>query len=82
MKTTTNENETNTWAEKRFGLKAGDVLGYNAGSAYDKVWVSSMPAARKVEKAVKGKTCNGGFFHGMEKGGISLRSDGAFEVMC
>lgn len=79
---TTTTNDTNAWAEKRFGLEAGDVIGYNGGSAYNKVWVRSMISARKVEKAMKGKTCNGGWFHGMEKGGISRRSDGAFEVIC
>tara|TARA_R110002126_G_scaffold5288_2_gene28074 strand:- start:1581 stop:1859 length:279 start_codon:yes stop_codon:yes gene_type:complete len=73
---------TNAWAEKRFGLEAGSVVGYNSGSCYDKVWVTSMLAARKVKKAVNRQTCNGGYFHGMSKGGISQGVNGAFEVIC
>ena len=83
MTTTQEKNAANNaWAEQRFGLDVGDVLAYNAGCAYDKVWVRSMRAARKVQKCMKGETCNGGCFSGMEKGGIVLMSDGTFEVIC
>jgi len=70
----------NEWLSKRFGIKAEDVLDYNSGSAYDKIWVTNRAAAEKVSKKVESGTCNGGYFHGMSLGNIS-EYDGKFEVM-
>ena len=81
MKTTEETKRQNDWVSKRFGIKPEQVLGYNSGSAYDKVWVTDKAAAEKVSKQVKKQTCNGGYFHGMALGAIS-EYDGKFEVMC
>lgn len=80
MKTTEETKRENDWVSKRFGIKPEQVLGYNSGSAYDKVWVTDKAAAEKVSKQVEKETCNGGRFHGMSLGGIS-EYDGKFEVM-
>ena len=81
MKTIEETKRQNDWVSKRFGIKPGQVLGYNSGSAYDKVWVTDKAAAEKVSKQVQKETCNGGNFHGMALGAIS-EYDGKFEVMC
>ena len=81
MKTTEETKRQNDWVSKRFGIKPEQVLGYNSGSAYDKVWVTDKAAAEKVSKQVEKETCNGGNFHGMSLGGIS-EYNGRFEVMC
>lgn len=73
--------ETIKWVSERFGIPASEIIGYNSGSAYDKVWVKTRATAEKVAAKVKGDTCNGGMFHGMALGGISSY-DGIFEVMC
>ena len=70
---------------KRFGLKTEEVLFYNSGICYDRIVVTTMRAARKVAKAVEGRTANGGYFHGMPLGGISdTKHDGkkAYSVYC
>lgn len=73
--------ETKTWAAARFKVPVSEIVGYNSGSAYDKVWVRSRATAEKIAAQLKGETCNGGWFDGMPLGGIS-EYDGAFEVMC
>ena len=80
MKTIEETKRQNDWVSKRFGIKPEQVLGYNSGSAYDKVWVTDKAAAEKVSKQVQKQTCNGGYFHGMALGAIS-EYDGKFEVM-
>ncbi len=74
------------WAgAKRFGLMPSDVLFYNSGICYDRIVVTTMQAARKVAKAVKGGTVNGGYLDGMPLGGISeeKREDKvAYSVYC
>ena len=70
---------------KRFGLKTEEVLFYNSGICYDRIVVTTMRVARKVAKAVEGRTANGGYFHGMPLGGISdTKHDGkqAYSVYC
>ena len=70
---------------KRFGLKPDEVLFYNRGICYDRIVVTTMRAARKVAKAVKGDTVNGGYFDGMPLGGISeatVRGVKGFDVRC
>jgi hypothetical protein len=70
---------------KRFGLKTDEVLFYNSGICYDRIVVTTMLAARKVAKAVKGDTVNGGYLDGMPLGGISeeKREDKvAYSVYC
>jgi hypothetical protein len=70
---------------KRFGLKPDEVLFYNSGICYDRIVVTTMRAAKKVSKAVEGRTANGGYFHGMPLGGISeeKRDDKvAYSVYC
>jgi hypothetical protein len=69
------------YAAKRFGIQAEQVLGYNSGAAYDKVWVTDKATAEKISKKVESGTCNGGYFHGMSLGAIT-EYDGKFEVMC
>jgi len=69
------------YAASRFGLTPDEVIGYNSGSAYDKIWVKTRAAAERVASKVAGEKCNGGWFHGMALGGISTH-DGIFEVMC
>ena len=81
MKNTDETKRQNDWVSNRFGIKPEQVLGYNAGSAYDKVWVTDKAAAEKVSKQVEKQTCNGGYFHGMALGAIN-EYDGKFEVMC
>ena len=81
MKTIEETKRQNNWVSKRFGIKPEQVLGYNSGSAYDKVWVTDKATAEKVSKQVQKQTCNGGYFHGMALGAIS-EYDGKFEVMC
>lgn len=73
--------EMQSYAAQRFGILPQDVLGYNWGSAYDKVWVTTRATAEIVAKKVEGETCNGGRFHGMSLGGIEFYN-GKFEVMC
>ena len=80
MKNTEETKRQNDWVSKRFGIKPEQVLGYNSGSAYDKVWVTDKATAEKVSKQVEKQTCNGGYFHGMALGAIS-EYDGRFEVM-
>src|SRR6185369_16125061 len=63
-------------AADRFGLKPEEVAGYNSGSCYDKIWVTTKEAADKVAAAVKGQTCNGGWFDGMSLGGITPSGKG------
>ncbi len=77
--------EAKAYAAKRFGLNPDDIIGYNAGICYDKIWVKTREAANKVAAAVKGDTVNGGMFHGMAKGGIDTSIDKditLFEVIC
>ncbi len=69
-----------TWVAKRFGIPVEEIVGYNSGICYSKVWVTTRSAAEKVTKAVKDDTVNGGMFHGMSLGGIS-EYDGKFEVV-
>lgn len=72
--------ETRVYVSQRFGIPVADVIDYNSGSAYSKVWVRTKESADKVSAAVKGGSCNGGMFHGMSLGGVTLY-DGAYEVM-
>lgn len=70
---------------KRFGLKDEEVLFYNRGICYCRIVVTTMKAARKVAKAVKGDTVNGGMLDGMPLGGISeetTRGVKGFSVYC
>ena len=80
MKNAEETKRQNDWVSKRFGIKPEQVLGYNSGSAYDKVWVTDKATAEKVSKQLEKQTCNGGYFHGMALGAIS-EYDGRFEVM-
>jgi hypothetical protein len=75
--------EAKAYAIKQFGLKPEEVVGYNSGICYSKVWVTTREAAEKVSKQIKkqGGEVNGGMFHGMPLGGIS-EYGGQFEVMC
>jgi len=70
------------YAAQRFGLNESEIIGYNSGCCYDKIWVTTMDAAKKVSAGVEGETVNGGMFHDMPLGGITPDSDGIFEVMC
>jgi hypothetical protein len=81
MKTTEETKRQNDWVAKKFGIQPEQVIGYNSGSSYDKVWVRDRATAEKVSKRVSKETCNGGYFHGMNLGNIS-KYDGKFEVMC
>ena len=65
-----------------FDIDTADVVGYHSGICYDKVWVRTREAAEKVAGVMRGrgKTVNGGWFHGMALGGIT-EYDGKFEVM-
>lgn len=77
--------EAREYGAKLFGLKAEEVLFYNRGICYDRIVVTTMQAARKVAKAVKGETVNGGYFDGAPLGGISEATiDGVkgFDVRC
>lgn len=81
------EREANakTWAAKRFGISEDEIIGYNSGCCYDKIWVKTRAAAEKVAAAVKDDTVNGGMLHGMSKGGIDTSIDKEitlFEVIC
>lgn len=70
---------------KRFGLMPSDVLFYNRGICYDRIVVTTMTAARRVAKAVKGETVNGGYFDGAPLGGISettINGVKGFDVRC
>ena len=70
---------------KRFGLKFDEVLFYNRGICYDRIVVTTMQAAKKVAKSVKGEFANGGYFDGMPLGGIrETTHDGkkAYDVTC
>ena len=71
----------NEWLAKRFGIKAEDILDYNSGSAYNKIWVTNRATAEKVSRQVEKDTCNGGYFDGMNLGAIN-EYGGKFEVMC
>ena len=73
--------EMQSYAAQRFGVLPGEVLGYNWGCAYDKVWVTTRETAESIARKVEGETCNGGRYHGMPLGGIE-GGDGRFEVMC
>ena len=80
MKTIEETKRQNDWVSKRFGIKPEQVIGYNSGSAYSKIWVTDRATAEKVSKQVESGTCNGGYFHGMALGAISEQG-GRFEVM-
>ncbi len=70
---------------KRFSLKTDEVLFYNRGICYDRIVVTTMQAARKVAKSVKGDTVNGGYFDGAPLGGISeatILGTKGFDVLC
>lgn len=73
------------YCSSRFGIPVDDVIGYNSGCCYDKAWVRTRDSADKIAAAVKGRTVNGGMFHGMALGGISSSIDRdvtIFEVIC
>jgi hypothetical protein len=72
---------TKNWLVGRFGIQASDIIDYHGGCCYDKIWVTNMDAAKKVAKAVKGDTVNGGMFHDMPLGAIEKQGDNVFEVM-
>lgn len=72
-------------AAKRFGLRLADVCWYNHGICYDRVIVRTKAAAKKVAKSVEGEFANGGYFDGMQLGGIrETTHDGkkAYDVTC
>lgn len=69
------------YASKRFGIPETEIVDYNSGCCYDKIWVTNTEAANKVAKAVRGETVNGGCFDEMPLGNIHF--DGkCYEVMC
>lgn len=73
------------YAAKRFGLKPDEVLFYNGGICYSRVVVTTMRAAKKVAKSVKGDTVNGGYLDGMPLGGVSgatFQGVKGFSVTC
>lgn len=72
---------TKEWASKRFCVPADNIISYNSGSAYDTIVVKNKADAKKVMAAVAGRTANGGYFHGMELGGITKRGN-EWAVMC
>ena len=81
--------ESRKWVAERFKIKLNDVLGYNGGICYDTAWVRTQAAAKKIAKAVKGETANGGWYHGMPLGDINTQpwdDDGksitAYRVTC
>ena len=62
-----------------------DVLWYNSGTCYDRIGVKTKKAANKVKKAMKGKTVNGGMFHGMSLGNPTISGKGKdkhYDIMC
>lgn len=69
------------YAIEAFGLADEEVVWYNSGVCYDRVIVTTREAAEKVAAQVKGRHVNGGWFHGMELGGITEDSKGRFDVM-
>lgn len=70
------------WVCKRFDLKREEVVAYNSGICYDRIWVTNKEAADKVSEAVRGGTVNGGWYHGMQLGGQSKEKSGNYAVMC
>lgn len=77
--------EAREYAAKRFGLSTDEVLFYNRGICYDRIVVTTMRAARKVAKSVKGDTVNGGYFDGAPLGGITdatINGIKGFDVRC
>lgn len=68
------------YAVKRFGLADDEVVWYNGGTCYSRVIVTTREAAEKVAEQVKGQYVNGGWFHGMELGGITEDGKGRFDV--
>lgn len=60
--------DTRQWAAARFGIPPESVKWYHVGSCYDRVGVLSLEAAERVREVVKGRSVNGGHFHGMSLG--------------
>ena len=73
--------DSKKYASQRFGIKPEDVLDYNSGCCYSKVWVNSREIAEQVRAKVKDREVNGGMFHGMGLGAITEESPGVWEVM-
>jgi len=69
------------WAAAFFEIPETEVVAYNSGCCYNKVWVRTEESAQKCAAKVKGETVNGGLLDGMPLGSISSY-DGKFEVMC
>jgi hypothetical protein len=76
------------WAAGHYGIPREDVHWANSGICYDTVSVLTEKSANKIAEQVKGRTVNGGYFHGMQLGGIThIPSDGferveRWDVMC
>lgn len=54
-----------------YGIPAEVILWYNSGICYSRLMVSTKAAALKAARKVKGRTVNGGWFHGMPLGVIN-----------
>ena len=76
-----NDNDVKKWAASRFNINADDVVWYHGGCCYDRIGVKTKTAANAVSKAVKNRSVNGGWFHGMQLGSQS-KSGGVYDVMC
>ena len=70
------------YAAQKFGISEDDIIDYNSGCCYNKIWVKTSEAAKKVSKSVKNGTVNGGMFHEMPLGGISISTNNVYEVIC
>jgi hypothetical protein len=82
MQTDEQKETTIKWLCERFSLSPSEILGYNSGICYSRIWVNSREAAMKVHDKVKGRVVNGGMFDGMPLGSICEGHDGRFDVTC
>jgi hypothetical protein len=79
---TAEQQRTFEWAAQRFGISVEEITFYNSGICYDRIVVTTQEAADKVTEKVKGRTVNGGWFHGMSLGGQSKGQDGSIDIKC
>lgn len=86
--TTTAETDSNgtsadskRYYAKKFGITPEEIVWYHSGNCYDRIMVTTKDAAKKVARAVKGRTANGGWYHGMPLGGFHETDEG-FDVTC
>lgn len=74
------------WLSQHYGIEESEILGYNDGICYATIWVQTQEAAEKVAAKEKGRTVNGGWYHGSPLGAISpmTASNGVkqFRVTC